>query len=286
MSARFSKKFSHKFMGNLFSFLFLALIAVFMVIPLCFTISNAFKPLDELFLFPPTIFPKNPTLANFRGLSLVTMESVVPFTRYLFNSFFVTIIGTAGHVVIASMAAYRLAKFRFPLSNVLFNIVVFSLMFSGAVTTIPSYLILSKLGMLNTLTSIIIPAFSSSLGLFLMKQFIEQMIPDALIEAAQIDGAGEWRIYTSIVMPVVKPAWFTLIIFSFKDLWNSTGGITIFDEELKTLPYALQSISSAGVARTGVSAAVSLLMVIPPITVFIISQSNVLQTMASSGIKE
>lgn len=286
MATRFSKKFSHNFWGNLLFFLFLTVIAAFMVIPLIFTISNAFKPLDELFLFPPTIFPKNPTFTNFRGLSLITTESVVPFTRYFFNSVFVTIVGTFGNIIISSLAAYRLAKFNFPLSKLLFNVVVFSLLFSSAVTGIPSYLIMSKLGLLDSHFSIILPAFSSSLGLFLMKQFMEQMIPDALIEAAQIDGASEWKIYWSIVMPIVKPAWFTLLIFAFKDLWNSTGGITIFREELKTLPYALQSISAGGIARTGVSAAVSLLMVIPPIVVFLISQSNVLQTMASSGIKE
>ena len=286
MSTRFSKRFSHNFFGNLCFFIFLLVIALFMVIPLIFTASNAFKPLDELFLLPPTLFPKNPTFSNFRGLSLITMESVVPFTRYFANSVFVTIVGTVGNIVISSLAAYRLAKFRFPLGNFLFNLVVFSLLFSGAVTGIPSYLIMSKLGLLDSHLSIILPAFSSSLGLFLMKQFMEQMIPDALIEAAQIDGASEWRIYWSIVMPIVKPAWFTLLIFAFKDLWNSTGGITVFSEELKTLPYALQSISAGGIARTGVSAAVSLLMVIPPIVVFLISQSNVLQTMASSGIKE
>lgn len=286
MSARFSKKFSHNFWGNLFFFLFLLIIAAFMVVPLMFTISNAFKPLDELFLFPPTLFPKNPTISNFRGLSLITTESIVPFTRYFFNSVLVTVLGTIGNIIISSLAAYRLAKFRFPLSKFLFNVVVFSLLFSAAVTSIPSYIIMSKLHLLDSHLSIIFPAFSSSLGLFLMKQFMEQMIPDALIEAAQIDGASEWRIYWSIVMPIVKPAWFTLLIFAFKDLWNSTGGITIFSEELKTLPYALQSISAGGVARTGVSAAVSLLMVIPPIVVFLISQSNILQTMASSGIKE
>ncbi len=242
--------------------------------------------MDEQFLFPPSLFVKNPTLMNFYSVSSLMRESKVPFSRYIFNSIFVTLVGTVGHVIIASLAAYRIAKFNFPLKNAFFNMVVFSLMFAGTVTAIPNYLIMSNLNMIDSLAAIIIPAFSAPLGLFLMKQFMEQMVPDALIEAAQIDGSNGLQIFFRIVMPIVKPAWFTLIIFSFRDLWNSTGGNFIFTEELKTLPYALNNIMAGGISRTGASAAVALIMVIPPVVVFILSQSQVIETMATSGIKD
>lgn len=286
MAKPFSRKFTHSAWGNFLNFLLLLLVALVMVIPMVFTISNAFKPMDEQFLFPPSLFVKNPTLMNFLSVSSLMRESWVPFTRYVFNSVFVTLVGTVGHVLISSLAAYRIAKFQFPLKNVFFNIVVFSLMFSGAVTSIPNYLIMSEIGLIDTLGSIIIPAFAAPLGLFLMKQFMEQMVPDVLIEAAQIDGASGMRIFLRIAMPIVKPAWFTLVIFSFRDLWNSTGGTFIFTEELKTLPYALSNIMAGGISRTGASAAVALIMVIPPVVVFILSQSQVIETMSTSGIKD
>ena len=286
MAKQFSQKFSHSNGGNIINFLFLILVATFMVIPFLFTLGNAFKPLDEQFLYPPTIFPKVPTIQNFYSISSLMKESSVPFSRYLFNSVFITVVGTSFHVIVSSLAAYAVAKFNFPGRKIFFEIVVLSLLFNGTVTAIPTYLIMSKLVMVNTHLAIILPAIGSSLGLFLMKQFMEQMIPDAMIEAAQIDGASGWRIFIRIVMPIVKPAWFTLIIFSFQNLWNASGGKFIFDEELKALPQALSNIVAGGISRTGAAAAVALIMVIPPVVVFIISQSNVIETMGSSGLKE
>lgn len=286
MARPFSRKFTHSVWGNIINFLVLLIVGCIMVIPMLFTISNAFKPLDEQFLFPPSLFVKNPTVLNFYAVSALLRESWVPFSRYLFNSFFVTLAGTVGHVILASLAAYRFAKFDFPFKKALFSLVVYSLMFTSTVTAIPNYIVMSKLHMIDTLWVIILPAFASSLGLFLMKQFMEQMVPDVLIEAAQIDGAGGMRIFLQIVMPIVKPAWFTLIIFSFRDLWNNTGGIFIFNEKLKTLPYALSNIMAGGLSRTGASAAVSLIMIVPPVLVFILSQSQVLETMSTSGIKD
>jgi ABC-type glycerol-3-phosphate transport system permease component len=197
----------------------------------------------------------------------------------------ITIIGTVGHIVFASAAAYPLAKYRFPGSRVLFSTVVLSLMFSGQVTAIPNYMVMSWLGWINTQLSVIVPSLGFSLGLFLMKQFMEQ-IPDSLLEAAKIDGASEYRIFWRIVMPNVKPAWMTLMILQFPMLWGSDGGNFIYSEKLKTLHYALGQISLGGIARSGVGAAVALILMIFPITLFIISQSNVIQTMATSGLKE
>ncbi len=189
-------------------------------------------------------------------------------------------------MIFSSLAAYRIAKFDFPGKKAYFAVVTMSLMFSSAVTAIPNYLIMSKLNIIDTYAAIIVPACGSSLGLFLMKQFMEQMVPDALIEAAQIDGAGEWKVFSRIVMPVVKPAWFTLIIFSFKDIWNNTGANLIYSENIKPLPSAFGNIAAGGISRAGASAAVGLILIIPPIIVFIISQNNVLETMSTSGMKD
>lgn len=257
----------------------------FMVLPLIYTVNNAFKPLDELFIFPPRFLVRNPTLENFTDLVVIMGNSWVPFTRYVANTLLITLVGTAGHILLASAAAYPLAKFRFPGSNMLFRIVVLSLMFSPHVTAIPNYLVMSQLGWINTQAAIIVPSLAFSLGLFLMKQFMEQ-IPDALIEAAKIDGANEYRVFWQIVMPNVKPAWLTLMILQFPALWGTDGGSFIYSENLKTLHYALSQVIQGGIARAGVGAAVALLLMTVPILLFIISQSSVIQTMATSGMKE
>ena len=193
--------------------------------------------------------------------------------------------GTIGHVLVASLAAYALAKHDFPGRRVLFQIVVLSLMFSAYVTAIPSYLIMSQLRWIDSFLAIIVPNLGYSLGLFLMKQFMEQ-IPDSLLEAARIDGASEFRVFWVIAMPAVKPAWLTLVIFVFQNLWNTTGGAYIYSEELKTLPYALQQIQLGGIARAGVGAAAALFMMSIPIVLFVVAQSNIIVTMSSAGIKE
>lgn len=286
MSSHIGSKSYRSSIGNVGIFIFLLIIALFMVLPMVFVFSNAFKPVSELFIFPPKLFPQNPTFDNFTNLSALLGDSWLPFPRYFFNSVLITIFGTTGNIIISSMAAYMLSKHNFPGKNVLFQIVVLSLLFSGTVTGIPNYIIMTKLNLINTYWALILPVLPSSLGLFLMKQFMDQMVPDTLLEAAALDGAGENRIFLQIVMPMVKPAWLTQLIFSFQGIWGTTGGILIFDEELKTLPTALSNIVSGGIARTGVSAAISLIMILPPITVFLFSQSNVMQTMASSGIKD
>lgn len=257
-----------------------------MLLPLVFVVSSAFKPLSELFIFPPKLFPMNPTLDNFKDLSSLLGDSWLPFSRYVFNSLAVTVIGTFGNIIFSSMAAYVLSKHDFPGKNILFQTVVLSLLFSTLVTGIPNYIIITKLHMINTVWALILPLLPSSLGLFLMKQFMDQMIPDTLLEAARLDGAGENRIFFSICLPLVKPAIMTLLIYSFQGIWNSTGGSYIFDEKLKTLPTALNNIITSGISRTGVSSAVSLLLILPPIAVFLFAQSNVLQTMATSGMKD
>lgn len=271
--------------GNILSIVMLAILGAFMALPIVYIVSTAFKPMDELFMFPPRFFVHNPTLNNFRSLSSVLGDSLVPISRYAFNTVFITAAATAGQLIVVSLAAYILEKRNFPGKNLLFSLVVVSLMFSTQVTAIPNYIIMSKIGWVDTYASLIIPAIASPLGLFLMKQFMTG-IPDALLEAARIDGASELGIFRRIALPLVRPALLTLIIFAFQSMWGMTGGNYIFTEELKPLNYALNQIVNSGIARTGAAAAVSMLMLIPPFAVFIISQSSILETMASSGIKE
>ena len=271
--------------GDIINFAFLCLFAAVMVLPMVYAISNAFKPLDELFVFPPRFFVRNPTLDNFKGISALFTETMVPFSRYVSNTVFITVGGTVGSIFIASAAGYVLEKKSFPGKNALFSLVVTALMFTATVTAIPNYLVMSKLGIVDTYWSIFLPVFGSSFNVFLMKQFMVN-VPDTILEAARVDGAGEQRIFWTIVMPSVKSAWLTLIIFSFQSLWGITGSGTIYSEQLKTLPYALSQAVTAGISRTGESAAISCLMMIVPITVFIVTQSNVMETMMSSGIKE
>ena len=271
--------------GDVVNFLFLCAVGVFMALPLVYVIVNAFKPLDEIFMFPPRFFVRNPTMNNFSELYIVLADSWVPFSRYVFNTLFITATGTLFHVLFASMAAFALCKIDLPGKNLLFFIVVNSLMFTPAVTGVPNYMIMTNLRLTDTYWSIILPVVGGSMGLFLMKQFMST-VPDALIEAAKIDGAHQMTIFWRGVMPQVKPAWLTLVIFCVQNLWNANGGVYIYTEHMKTLPYALSQIVGGGIARTGVASTVSLIMLVVPVCTFILTQSNIVETMASSGIKE
>ena len=271
--------------GDMFNLLVLALFSVVMVIPILYVINNAFKPLSELFLYPPRFFVENPTFDNFLDLGSLMSNTWVPMSRYLFNTVFVTTAGTGLHVIFSSMAAYVLEKHRFRGRELFFSVVVLSMLFSPTVTSIPNFIILSNLHLVDTYASLILPAIGSSLGLFLMKQFMGN-VHDSILEAAKMDGAGEVRIFFSVVMPSVKSAWMTLIIFSVQSLWNANGGVSIRSEQLKPLTYALGQIAAGGVRRAGASAAVSVVMMIVHSTIFIITQSNILDTMTASGIKE
>ena len=279
------RKPNRSVVGDVVIYFLLFLIALAMVFPLVFAVSSALKPLDELFLFPPKVFAQNPTMDNFQDLFVTMGKSWVTFSRYIFNTVFITVVGTAGHLIIASMGAFVLAKYEFPGSKLFFSIVVTALMFNGYVTAIPNYLIISKLGWIDTYWAIIVPAFAAPMGLFLMKQFMEGL-PMSLVEAGMIDGASRWKIFIQIIMPNVKPAWLTLIIFSVQNLWNNKAATFIYSEEKKTLVYALQQIQSGGIARTGQAAAVTVVVMVVPILIFVLSESQILETMASSGLKD
>jgi len=272
--------------GDIGVYIFLGICSLIMLFPLFFAITTSLKPLDELLRNPPTILPRNPTLRNYSDLFVTLSMTVwVPFTRYVFNTLFITVVGTVGHVYFASMAAYVLAKYRFPGGETFFRLAVAALMFSGYVTGIPNYLIMCRLHMVDTYWSLILPAIGGSMGLFLMKQFMTGF-PMSLIEAAKIDGASEWTIFMKLVMPNVKPAWLTISIFSIQGLWNNAQTQYIYTESKKMLAYALGQIQAGGIARTGQSSAVIVFTFSVPIIFFIFSQSQIMETMATSGLKD
>ena len=271
--------------GDVGIYIFLALCSIMMVFPLFFAICNALKPLDEVLKNPPTVFPRNPTFDNFSDLLITMSQGWVPLSRCIWNTIFITVVGTLGHVVLASMAAYVLAKYRFPGGQLFFRIAVVALMFSGYVTGIPNYLIMCKLHMVDTYWSLILPAIGGSLGLFLMKQFMDGF-PMSLVEAAKIDGASELLIFWKLVMPNVKPAWLTISIFSIQNLWNNAQVQYIYTESKKMLRYALDQVALGGIARTGQQNAVIVFTMSVPIVFFIFSQSQIMETMATSGLKD
>ena len=279
------KQLNRSMAGNITLFIFMGICGVFMALPLIMVVNNALKPLDELFRYPPKVFVRNPSFDNFSDLFVLMSNSWVPLSRYIFNTVIITGFGTVGHVVCASLAAYPLAKHDFPGKNILFKIVVLSLMFSYTVTQIPNYMIISWLGINNTYLAVILPPFAFGLGLYLMKQFIEQ-IPDSLIESAKLDGASEYKIYWRIIMPNVKPAWLTLGVRQFQQMWGNTRRTFGRSEELKPLQFSLQQIVNGGPARQGAAAAVTFIIALIPITFFIICQSNIIETMATSGMKD
>lgn len=272
--------------GNILVWFILLLSGAFLVLPLAFAVVNAFKPFDEIFIFPPRLYVVNPTWDNFTDLFVMCSNTWVPFTKYLFNSLYTTIAATVCMVVISSMCAYPLAKNEFPGKKWIFEIIVTALLFVPQVTFLPQYFIIAKLGMIDTYSAMILPVLGTTLGVFLMKQFMEQL-PTALLEAARLDGYNEFQILFKIIMPNVKPAWMTLVIFTFQAVWNSNSSQYIFKEDLRTLPTLMSTIISGNtIARAGVGAAATVFLMIPPIVLFVISQSSVVQTMAYAGIKE
>ena len=264
----------------------LSILGLFMFLPMVYVVSQSLKPLDELWMFPPRFFVVNPTLSNFTDLFTLMNTSLVPFSRYIFNTVFVSVIGTTGNLFFSSLAAYAMAKIKFPGGKAMFKTVRTSLMFHATVTAITSFLIMSKLGWIDTYWARIVPAWATSLGLYLMKQFMETNVTDAVLESSRLDGASELKTYWVIAMPMVKPAWLTLIIYSFKDLWNAGASVYIQSEQLKSFNYAIQQVMAGGIKRAGAGAASTVIMMMVPILVFVISQSNIIETMGSSGMKD
>ena len=272
--------------GNGFTVFLLVILGMMMAFPFYYTLIQSIKPSEELFQFPPRLYVIRPTGEHYPELFQLMSNMWVPFSRYLFNTLFISIVGTLLHVFLAGMAAYPLAKHKFPGKDALFALILLGLMFVGQVTFLPTFIIIAKLNLLNTYWAYLLPSIGASLGLFLMKQFIEQL-PNALLEAARIDGENEWGIYYKIVLPNIKPAALTVFIFQFVNIWNGLSKELVYDEQLKVVKVALEQISSSNLyARMGSGMAGSVLLMLPPIIIFILTQKNVVTTMTYAGIKE
>ncbi|HQO05532.1 MAG TPA: carbohydrate ABC transporter permease [Fervidobacterium sp.] len=264
-------------------------LAIFMILPIIFIFSHSLKPLDELFAFPPTFFPQKPTFENFRNLFTTTTKNGIPISRYIFNSVVVTVAVMFFNILISTMAAFALSKMKFKMKNIIFEINTIALMFVSTTVTIPRYLLISKLHIVNTYFAHILPLISMPVGVFLIKQFLDQ-VPDSLIEAAKVDGASSFYIYRKIVLPLIRPAIATVAILSFQVVWNNieTSSLYVNDETLRTFAFYMSTLTSNignNVAGQGMAAAATLIMFLPNLIMFIVLQSNVMNTMAYSGIK-
>ncbi len=271
--------------GDIVIFIFLALLGIFMVFPLYYAIIQSFKPIEELFVFPPKLYVLRPTMRNYSDMFKVASSLWVPLSRYIFNSAFVTVVVSVANIFVCCCAAFPLAKCKFPGAQLINKIVVTALLFTSSAMWIIQFLVMAVLGMIDTYWALILPSVATAMGLFLMRQSMTT-IHDSMIEAAKVDGAGLFRICWTIVMPNSKPALMTLLIFAFQGAWNIQGGALIYSEELKTLPTIMNQISAAGIARQGVTFATAVILMIPPLLVFLIAQNNVMETMANSGIKD
>ncbi|AFG34928.1 carbohydrate ABC transporter membrane protein 2, CUT1 family [Fervidobacterium pennivorans DSM 9078] len=269
-------------------YFFLVPFAAFMSIPLIFIFSNAFKPYNELFAFPPRIFVRHPTLQNFKALFSAMTQSGIPVSRYLFNSVIIAVSVVTLSIFISTAAGYVLSKKNFKYKKLLFEINTLALMFVPTAVSIPRYIIVAKLGLVDNFLAHILPMLAMPVGLFLVKQFIDQ-IPDSLIEAAKIDGANDWFIYLKIILPLTKPAVATVAILAFQSAWNSMEASLIYinNESLKNFAYYMSTLSgNAGtVAGAGIAAAAAAIMFLPNLIIFMFTQSKVMNTMAHSGIK-
>lgn len=281
-----SRRFTRSKFGNFMCFLLIFLAGAFTMLPMIYCIATSFKPLDELLLFPPKFFVRRPTIENYAALGSLLSDQFIPLSRYIFNSLFTSLGTTIIYIVISAMAAFALCKSKLPFRNTLFMIVQFALLFNSYTLAVPQYIILSKLHVVDTYWAYILPMLAGTLGVFLLKQYMEGALPDALLEAAKIDGAGLFRVFFQIALPLVKPSILTLLLFSFRDCWAMVPGGTIFTEQIKTLPMVMSQVAAGGIARSGSAMAVTVIMLIPPVIVYLISQSNVLESMSSVGIKE
>lgn len=280
-----SKRYTRSKVGNVFYVVVLVAMGLFSILPLVYCLATSLKPLDELMLFPPKFFVSRPTMQNYFALPGLLSNLRVPLSRYIFNSLFVTIITTVLYVIFSTMAAFVLTKSHIKGRKLMFRLIQYALLFNAFTLAIPQYLIFAYMDIIDTYWVYILPYFASTMGVFLMKQYMDGYVPDALIEAAHIDGADWFGIFGRIIVPIIKPCILTLTLFTFLGLWNVQSTGTIFSEQLKTLPTVMSTIAAGGLARTGSSMATSVIMMIPPILVYLISQSSIKETMGSAGIK-
>lgn len=267
----------------------LTLLALFMLLPIVFLFNHAFKPMNELFAFPPTILVKEPTTQNFEQLFLRSAAGAVPFTRYLFNSVIVVFASLMAVIAASTMAGYVLSKHRFHFKALIMSLIMVSLMFAPETVAIPRYLVISSLGITNTYIAHIFPFLASPVAVFLMKQFIDQ-IPDSLLEAAKLDGATDFHIFLRIILPMTAPAVATVGIITFQAVYQDLEGSTLFTtkETMKTIAFYVTSLTANlqnNVAGQSIAAAAALLMFLPNLIIFLLFQRKMIETMLHSGVK-
>ena len=280
-----NRRAGRKHGGTVLIFLFLLILGIFMVLPIWLMFVNSVKPVNEMFIFPPKWYTLNPTLDHFKDTYRVLGQMWVPFSRYVWNSILVTVSVTVLQCVFASMAAFCLAKVDFPGNKIINAVIVLALLYNSNVIYLMQYMVMAELNMINRMAALILPSVASSMGLYLMRQSMST-VPDAMIEAAKVDGANLFTICWRIVIPNQKPALMTTAIFAFQGAWNITGGSVVYDESLKTLPTVIQQAATAGISRQGVTMAAAVILFVPPVLFFILAQSQVMETMAHSGIKD
>lgn len=271
--------------GTMGIFLFLLIIAVFMSVPLIYTILQSIKPIEEYYIYPPKFFVMNPTLDNYRAI-LDSVDSLgVPFTRYLFNAVFTTVAGTAAYLCLALITAYPIAKSHIRGVKILNALLVYAMLFHNDTMSMLRFVVMSYMGIIDTYWAIILPNLAGTMGVFLLAQFMRGNIPDSVLEAARIDGAGEIKILFKIVAPSVKAGLLTVFIFVFQSYWNSGNSPYIYSEELKHISAAMTSISLSGITRAGSGMAVTLILMIPTVVIFLWNQRSIMNTVAHSGLK-
>jgi ABC-type glycerol-3-phosphate transport system permease component len=274
---------------EMFSAIILVLLSIFMLLPIVYILNHAFKPYEELFIFPPNIFVRHPTIQSFLELLLITKGTAIPVTRYIFNSIVVTGLAVFLITLASAMCAYPISKHKFPGHKIIFATILLTLVFVPETVMIPRYLVVSKLGIMNTYFGHVLPLVAVPTGVFLMKQFMDQL-PDELLDSAKMDGAKEFTLFVKIVIPMVMPAIATIAIIAFQGAWTNTESSSMFmqDEEMKTFPFYIDTLTTGmgtSVARQGAAAAAAMLLFLPNLIMFLMFQSKVIATMAHSGIK-
>ncbi len=265
--------------------LFLFIMSLFMALPLLYTILQSIKPIEEYYIYPPKFFVINPTADNYKAI-LSSIDTLgVPFTRYLFNAVFTTAVGTISYLFLSLITAYPVAKSKIKIVGILNTFLVYAMLFHNDTMAMLRFVVMSKMGIVDTYLAVILPGLASTMGIFLIAQFIRANIQDSILEAARIDGAGEFKILFKIVAPSIKAGWLTALIFTFQSYWNAGSSNAIYSEELKHISAAMSQIATSGITRAGAGMAVTLIMMIPTVIIFLWNQRSIMNTMAHSGLK-
>jgi multiple sugar transport system permease protein len=263
------------------AYLALALLAALALIPFLWMLSTSLKNLDEVFLFPPKWIPDKLQFHNYSSL-----WRDFPMSTWIFNSLKVTLSVTIGVVITSSMAAYAFSRINFPGRNILFYVYLAALMIPGWVMLVPNFVLMRKLGWIDTHWALIIPAIGQPFGTFLLRQFF-LTIPKELEEAARVDGAGHFQIFTKVILPLAKPALATLFVFQFLAIWNEFLWplIVLNSPERFTVPLGLGFLNTAHSTDWTRLMAGSMILLVPVVLLFTVAQRYYVRGIAMTGLK-